>query len=178
MRQLIVPLFLILIAGSVFFTFIDPVYKETNQMKVKISRLDEALNRSREIAKLRDSLNQRRNAIPANDLDFLQKLLPNHVDNVDLVLEIDRIALQNGVLLEDTTVSGETRAENTLGPDEGSIGTIEMNIRVIGPYDAFRRFVMDIERSMRISDIVSMGFTADDKDLSHYSVTARTYWLK
>lgn len=178
MRQLIVPLFLILIAGSVFFTFIDPVYKETNEVKEKISRLDEALNRSREIAKLRDSLNERRNSISPNDLDFLQKILPNHVDNVELVLEVDRLAAQDGVLLQDTTVSGETRAENTLGPDEGSIGTIEMNIRVIGPYNAFRTFVMDLERSLRISDIIAMGFSADDDDLSQYSVTVRTYWLK
>ena len=45
-------------------------------------------------------------------------------------------------------------------------------------YDNFRRFMKDIEQSLRIIDVKSVSFTAGDNGLNEYNVSIQTYWLK
>ena len=58
---------------------------------------NEALNNSKALEDKRDTLTAKYNTIDPNDLIKLQKLLPDNVDNIRLILEIGQIAsLRNG----------------------------------------------------------------------------------
>jgi len=52
-------------------------------------------------------------------------------------------------------------------------------IAVLSSYAVFIKFLEDIEKSLRIVDVVSIGFDSkDENDIYDFNVSIRTYWLK
>ena len=61
----------------------------------------------------RDTLNNKYNTFSKTDLDKLNKILPDNVDNIKLILDIQRIAQTYGMDIQnikfDASVTGEKR---------------------------------------------------------------------
>ena len=179
MRKYLLPLILLLVSVGVFFAFIDPFYKDVQTIRVQTTELDEALNNSKQIQATRDQLLERFNAISNQDLERIKKMLPDHVDNVKLILEIDRIASQYGMTIKDIVVADRGRGSGeTIGSAERPLGAIRLNLAITGSYRSFLSFISDLERSLRIVDIVSLNFAATADDFNQYDLGIRTYWLK
>jgi len=181
MRYL-VPIIIITVAVGIFFTVSDPLYNGIKETRKEIVKLDEALARSKQILALRDSLLLKYNNILPQDLEKVEKLLPKTIDNVRLILEVSRIAIQNGVALQGVNVVGSSELggeTGILGPDEKLHGTIGLSFTLVGKYDAFRNFLGDLERSLHMVDVVSLGFNTQGAELiNQYNVLVQSYWLK
>ena len=78
------------VAGGIFFLYTQPAYDNVQVLKGRIAQYDQALDKAAELQQLKQSLLSRFNAFRPEDLDRLQKLLPDHVDNVRLILDLDR----------------------------------------------------------------------------------------
>lgn len=211
MMRTLLPIVLIVLAGLIFFYLADPLL---NQPKVidsatgrtrggvkalnqEIAVLNEALGNARAIqtkfADLRDNVY---NQIKDEDLARLDKLMPNSVDNVQLIIDINTIAKNNAMLIKNVYIkaddnnnnnqlsgSNPTPADNlsaaTLtGAGSLTRGTVLIGFSVAGSYEAFNKFLKDLADSLRIVDVNSLSFTADDRDFYQYNVELRTYWLK
>src|SRR3989344_1966049 len=85
---------IIFLAGAVglFFWFIDPTYAQIKELRVEEAEFDNALTRARDLKEVRDELIKRYNAFLPSDISRLKKLLPDHVDNVRLIIDLDSIA--------------------------------------------------------------------------------------
>jgi Tfp pilus assembly protein PilO len=176
--RFITPIILIVLAIGLFVWYINPTYGTITELRAEAAQYDMALNRSQELIAVRDALLSKYNMIPSNDLARLRKLLPDHVDNVRLILDMNNIAAQYGMTLANISLT-ETSAEgNELGADTSPLGAIEFSFSVRSTYNNFLDFLADLENSLRIVDVVNVSFTADATALSTYRVTVRTYWLK
>ena len=172
---------LIFLAASVtlFFTFIDPLYKEVKITQGQIVQLDEALSDSRKIQDIRDSLLARSNSIALDDLEKIKKVLPDHVDNIRLILEINRIAGERNLVIQSVRVgSAPVLKQSALGPDERLYGTSGLDVTVAGSYRSFINFLTDLERGLRIVDVKSVSFSGTPADFSQYTISLTTYWLR
>ena len=181
MIRYLFPLILLAVSIGIFAVFINPFYKQEIQpTRVQIAQLDEALSNAKRIQAERDALLEKFRTISDEDLERIKRLLPDNVDSVRLILEIDRIASQYGVIIKDIRVSDiSDAAGDGLGPREEKLyGAIGLSLTFIGSYDPFRNLVFDLERSLRIVDITTLSFTAIEQDLNQYSVGIQTYWLK
>jgi len=49
---------------------------------------------------------------------------------------------------------------------------------VTGPYSSFKGFLVDLEQSLRLSDVTALNFRAAGFDFDQYNMTLRTYWLR
>ena len=174
----IISAILIAISVAVFFLFTDPIYQETKVLKQQIAVLDETFTNSRRVQEVRDTLFGKFNAIPEADLARLLKTLPDNVDNVKLILEIDRIASQRGVDLKRIDVRDTAGDAGGLGPSGLPYGEIDIGLTLTGSYAAFRGFLKDIEESLRLADITELNFRAAGFDFDQYNLTLRTYWLR
>ena len=183
MMKYLLALVIIFVSVGIFLRFIDPLYKEIQDVQIKVAQLDEALTHSKEILSIRDSLLDKFNSIPENDLERLVKMVPDNVDNIGLILEIDRLVSEHAVTLKDITVSGGStqgsqRGQILSGTKEDPLGTIILNFVFSGSYSAFRNFLLSLERSLRLLNITALNFAATEEDLNQYHVTIETYWLK
>lgn len=110
----------------------------------------------------------------------MEKLLPDNVDNVRLILEIDDTASKYGMNLRDVSVSGgtETAGKNIVEATAKDFYTITLSFSVSSNYANFVKFIEDLERKLRIVDVSRIAFKASDSDFNEYRVSVETYWVE
>ncbi len=171
---------LILIVGAIglFFGYTNKRYQEIKTAKVEIEDLTKSLKQSKDILTKRADLQKRFNAFKATDLKSLDSLLPDYVDNVKLVLDMNTIAKKHGMDLKAIKVN-ESKSDSTdqINPIKEKNGSISVSFTVTAPYERFVSFLKDIEKSLRVVDVTSLSFKASDTGVYDYSVTLKTYWL-
>lgn len=182
MSKVIAPFFFLVVAVGLFFTYIDPAYKQVQALSTLDARLDAALTRSKELESVRDSLLARYGAFNDEDLSKLRKLLPDTVDNVRLIIDIDNIASTYGMRVKNFSFPKTVDAKSA-DVETGPIGTAEIAFITSGTYADFNAFLRNLETSLRLLDVravaITAGGVADQPEGTHqFSVTLQTYWLR
>ena len=98
---------LVCLSGAIalFFLYTKPTYDNLRSVTEKIGQYDLALDKAAELQRLKQSLLSRYNSFNPDDIERLHKLLPDHVDNVRLVLDLDTLASKHGLALQNGVVS-------------------------------------------------------------------------
>lgn len=190
----LIAIILTIAAVGLFYVYVSPTYSEILSLRAEKAEYDEALNNSQKVQDTRDELLGKYNGFSPTDLKRLEKLLPNSVDNIRLIIEIDSIASRYNMILKDVQVPTPTPLVGTAGaPNEAlpevktaPYGTAELSFGVVGQYETYRSFMKDLEKSLRIVDITGISFVGpkdakDAKDVSDtytFKTTLQTYWLK
>jgi Tfp pilus assembly protein PilO len=174
------PILFIIAAGALFFMVLDPAYDRIKILRVEEAKFNDALTRSRELQQVRDQLLSRYNTFARGDIERLEKFLPDHIDNVRLILDLDSIAARYGMRLRGVALeSSETRAQRgQVGPSENGYESLALSFSVTGSYNEFRAFLADLEQSLRLVDLIRVEFTSNGSGIYDYSVSLKTYWLK
>jgi len=201
MMRFIMPIVLIGISISVFFMFTDPLYKDVGTLGTKVTSYNEALNNSTMLENERDKLTAKFGTINPDNLTKLQKLLPENIDNIRLILEIEKIASPYNMVLTDVkynatdkSVAAPTVSETQGGAIAKSVvknyGIFDLEFSTTGSYNNFIAFLKDLESNLRIVDMLSVEFSSDtstsannnpktaSSEVYKYNFKIRTYWLK
>lgn len=181
--KFLLPAIFLLVSFGLFFMYIDDAYQNVKFLQEEQSSFNDALQKSKELQAIRDSLLSKYNTFSSVDLDRLEKMLPDNIDNVRLVLEIDSIASKYGMRISavtiDSGVSGVT-SEGAIGPTGEQYETVILSFNITAAYEDFVRFLKDIESSLRIVDITSINFSSENDfdEVYNYKIGIKTYWLK
>ena len=195
MFKFIFPTVIIGVTIAGFLIFTNPLYKDIMTEREQIKSYDEALTNSKALEAERDKLTQKYNSIDPENINRLQKLLPNNVDNIRLILEIEKVALPYGMVLKDVSYSsddekkeegGDQRSNIQINKSNKDYGVIELGFSTQGTYSNFINFIKDLENNLRIVDITSIDFSSSagtglGKSLTEvytFNFTVKTYWLK
>ncbi|MEK7071419.1 MAG: hypothetical protein AAB943_00600 [Patescibacteria group bacterium] len=198
MLKFIAPAILIAIAIAGFFVFTNPLYKDLVQLKEQAASYNEALDNSKRLENERDKLTKKYNTVDPENLAKLEKLLPDSVDNIRLILEIEKVALPFGMSLKDVQYDMVKKDSKTEGNNAGQSDTTsqpennrdygmwELSFSTSGTYNNFVNFIKDLERNLRIVDISSVQFSSNVgtglnpgfAEVYKYAVKIKTYWLK
>lgn len=198
--KLISPILFIAISLVLFFVVVDPLYKEIKQIKTDVSTYSTALNNSTELQKTRDSLIDVYKGVKAEDRERLAHLLPSTIGNIELILEIEKIASLYGMPIED--IKFEAKSLEDKSETEGQVdniivaendpnsnlpyGIFPMEFIIEGRYDTFLEFLKDLEHNLRLVDVKSISFVVPssasgasvDSSIYKYTLKVETYWLK
>jgi len=189
MGRTIVSLILFVAAGGVFFLYTQPTYDGVKETSAQVAQYDEALSKATELQSIKQSLLSKYNTFNPSDIDRLTKLLPDHVDNVRLILDIDSLATRHGMPIQNVVVSGATSAQGdptaigSVSASKQKYDSLTIKFSTQGSYQTFTQFMSDLETSLRIVDLVSLtisrtAITTTGDPIYSYDVTLRTYWLK
>ena len=180
----------------IFVMYVRPTYDAVQTNRAQVGRFDEALAKTREIQELKSSLLSRYNLFAGANLDRLQKMLPDHVDNVRLVLDMDGIASKYGIRIQNVAVQESGKADDeasgTVLNGGATTGrpyrSINLQFQVVATYDDFVLLLRDLESSLRIVDMTTLSvrrrsderlnIEGDVQDAIYtFGVSLRTYWL-
>lgn len=188
---------LIFLVGSagLFFFYTKPAYDSVKAIQSHIAEYDQALDKAAELQRLKQSLLSRYNSFSPVDVDRLHKLLPDHVDNVRLVLDLDTLANQHGFALQNVVINApgaaagasadaQAQAAAKIGPNRQTYDSLTLRFATSGTYTRFVDFIKALEDSLRIVDLVDLTMDPDSsvgpgsEPVYRYDITLRTYWLK
>lgn len=203
MIRFIMPIILIGISITVFFMFADPIYTDIKELRAQEASYNEALSNSKALENERDKLTAKKNSIDPGNLIKIQKLLPENIDNIRLILEIEQIALPYGMVLKDIKYSASDTVKSVASGEASAIqggaaeqnlprnyGVWDLSFSTKGTYNNFLNFTRDLETNLRIVDISSIAFSSDTASGSpgassslslesyKYDFKIKTYWLK
>jgi hypothetical protein len=177
----LIPIFLILASVGIFVFYINPTYQTIKSLQVDIASYEKAFSKSNEVLKKRGELQAKYKQFTSADLDSIKKLLPDHIDNVQLILDINGIARlpEHNMLISKIKIE-EDKSDTTvqIGPNNKLYSSILVSFKTKAEYSKFMSFIKELEQSLRLVDITNLSFKTDAKNLTEYSVTIRTYWLK
>lgn len=172
------------IAG--FAVFIVPHYNQISELRAQKADYEIVLANARKYKEERNALVKRYNAFDQSKINQLTTMLPGNPDNMKLILALQSVASQYGLLLQNVKTEDSADTSNaTSRPAPGSqtspdLGTITINFSVSGPYSAFTNYIRSIEKSLRMLEIQKISFAASDPKTQNYqyTVSVKTYWLK
>lgn len=191
MFRIIIPTVILVAAIGLFVVYTNPTYRDTGELKIAHAAYDKALSNSIELQAVRDQLTEKYNALSETDRDRLKKLMPDNVDNIRMLIDIDAIASQYGMKPRDvkfdakaTSKAGQEEVVATT-PDQVVVenkdyGTFELEFSVVGTYQNFLRFLNDMEKNLRLTDVQTISFQSADAGSTaiRYTIRIKTYWLK
>lgn len=180
---------LVIITGALvlFFGWTLPRYQSFSDLRAQASTLEEVLENSRRIQEVTSDLNERVNAISPQDLQRLERVVPNSINNVQLIIELQNIAERNRLALLNIDSSNEN--DNLTGnldlAEQDDYQTELLQFELVGTYENFVNFIEDVESNIRITDVKDISFslasvdeeaTTQDQLVYNFQVQVATYW--
>ncbi|MDB5266620.1 MAG: hypothetical protein JWN89_435 [Parcubacteria group bacterium] len=171
---------LILISIGLFYTFTNGEYKKSSDLRAESAKYEDLLANVSSLIETRDNLLVKYQAMPKEDVDRLSKVLPPSIDTVRLALDFDSIASRYGISIKN--IQTESKGNDTGAPGiivgSKTYETTTVSFEFVTNYENFKRFMTDIESSLRIIDVKAAAFDTTDTGLSTFKVSIETYSLK
>ncbi|MHB1163396.1 MAG: type 4a pilus biogenesis protein PilO [Minisyncoccota bacterium] len=180
----ILPAFALLVAIAIFFIYINPTWTGPIVVaKTTIALDDQALVAAQQYAEQQNKLAAARDAIDPANLAAVTTLLPDSVDNVGLILDLNALAARSGLSVANVDVASNsgTTAQSSSGPSAGNadpVGSIDLSLSATGTFAAFQTFLNGVERSQRLLDVRDVVVKGSDTGIYTYQMTIRLYWLR
>lgn len=194
MSSRILPTLALMLSVAIFFAYINPTWSESiAETKTAITANNDALAAAREFEAKKNELASARNNIDPGNLARLEKFLPDSVDNVGLILDVNALAARSGLSLSNLDVtrnelnnaagsvavavsSATTAAAPTVRGNP--VGSADLSLTAIGTYKALKDFLVGLEKSARLLDVRDITVKSSDTGVYNYQMAIRLYWLR
>lgn len=183
-----ISLLFIAISITVFFVMVKPKYTALQDLRTQVAAANANLDTAAKLAQSRDQLIATYQGISKADLDNLKTLLPDSVDNIRLIIQINSLATKNNLsLLRNVDYQTEQITPTTQDPMivQRPYGEFVMSFQTTGQYKNFLAFISDLEQNLRLVDVTKVEFAPVEQGVQQsagtslsYKVTLQTYWLK
>lgn len=180
---------LILSSAGIIYVLFMPTYQVVQLAMAEKGEYEKALNDSRAVEERQSILGSKYNEMAPADVDRLEKMIPNSIDNIRLIIEVDKIAQRYNMTLENPIVSQQKDSMTSLQAVIAGVsgtsslyGIGKMTFGVNGSYETYIAFIKDLEKSLRLMDITAV--TLSDEQITDSVITydfkteIKTYWLK
>jgi hypothetical protein len=154
-----------------------------------------AIDSADKLIKLRDSVLKDYNALSDEDRIRIDKMIPNTVDNIRLVIDLNSVGLRHGFSLRDIKAVASSvaskqalpQAANKSSPTRSpgldsiptpTLDTVTVSFSVTAPYQQFIDLLHDLEANLRIMDLTHLTVSANTTGNYDFSVEFKTYWLR
>jgi len=186
MNSRILPSVSILLAIGILFGYAGPAWSGSlADTKAAIALDDQALAAAKEYAMQQNSLASARSAIDPADLARLSTFLPDSVDNVGLILDLNALAARSGLALSnvdvvtnDADASATQRGTLPGSTAQDPVGSVNISLTAVGTFGALQAFMAGVERSARLLDFRDIVVKGSDTGVYTYQMTLRLYWLR
>lgn len=194
MMNRLVPIIMILAAIGIVFGYISPTYtNDVNAAQTQIAGYDSALVQAAAFSQKETDLTTQENAIMPADMANLKTYMPDGVDNIQLIVDLDALASKYGVSLSGFSIQNNSANNaSSTGSVTGSVAgtnsggfqstnmtnSLDLAVTATGTYNAFQTFLATAEQSARPLDVTKLSLKSSNTGVYTYAITFRIYWLK
>lgn len=186
MNERILPLVALLAAAGIFFFYVNPTWSgPIAETKAAIDFDDRALAAAEDYAKQQNTLASARNAIDPENLDRLTRFLPDSVDNIGIIIDLNALAARSGLSLTNIDVAADVSSGEAMSPQSAlpssrvsPIGSVDLTVAAVGTYESLQSFLIGVERSARLLNIQDLLVKGSETGVYNYQMKLRLFWLR
>ena len=174
---------LILISLGLFFLLGKPAFSNISALKTEKQEYRTAIEQINLFENKKNELITKLNNIPASDRQRIETFLPTKERIIRLITDIDGIASKHGISIASAD-SGEPRTDLSRSvselPEQKIYNSKTIDITFSSDYANLIKFLVDLEKSLRIIDVrsITFGQGTDFSSVYNYKVSLEVYWLK
>ncbi len=160
------------------FFYVKPQYAKIQAHKTEGAEYDALIAQAQELKDLRLQLEAKQNSFTEDDLARLSKLVPEKVDTARLILDVSGVAAKYAITLNDLNTK-EVSSKSVSADAKKTYKSTSLSFNFQTSYEAMLAFAKDLEKSLRMVDVVDISVTTD-KTISpflNYQITLQAYWL-
>jgi hypothetical protein len=188
MKNIFAVLLILSSIGIIYMLFM-PAYRVVQTAMAEKGQYEKALNDSRAVEERQSVLGSKYNEMNPVDVDRLEKMIPNSIDSIRLIIEVDKIAQRYNMTLDEPMVSQQKDSMTSLQAVIAGVsgtsslyGVGKMSFGVTGSYETYIAFIKDLEKSLRLMDITAVSLS-NEKIVGSvitydFKTEINTYWLK
>ena len=191
---------LLIAAVAVFFLpgyGISAKYAEVQTVKKEIAEYQTAADNARKLTEQRDAIQDTYNSFSPEEKKRLDLILPDNIDSVRYILEVEDIGRKFGMPIKDVNFSANKSVADgdvVIGAKEKPYGVFTFQFSTEGKFSDFLLLLESIEKNLRIMDIQGISFSSGDgttsrslfggqtqsqaSDIYSYQIKMQSYWLK
>jgi Tfp pilus assembly protein PilO len=179
---------LIIVAIGLYFTITKGVLAEANVIRDSNREYITAIQNAKDLIALRDKVLADYNKLTPEDREKLDKIVPQNVDNIRLVIDLNSVALRHGLALKGINASASASASPNSQNTQAGMGQINtpkhqldivtVSFGLSAPYQQFISFLQDLESSLRILDVSGISVTSNENGVYDWRIELKTYWLR
>lgn len=186
MNSKILPFLALIVSAGILFAYVGPTWSGSiAATKSAIAFDNQALAAADQYASQQNSLASSRNAISSSDLARVEAFLPDSVDNVGLILDLNALAARSNLALSNIDVvsgvtggAGRSATKGLPAAGASPVGSVDLSLSAVGSYSALKSFLIGVERSARLLDVRDIVIKGSDTGVYNYQMTLRLYWLR
>lgn len=186
MMTRVFPLIALFISVGIFFAYINPTWTGSiATLRAQIAQDNQSIVMADTYIQREKELLASKNAMDTASLDRLEKFLPDSVNNVAIILDLNALAARSGLFLKSINVSqsNSSSAASGTGLDASAAafmptGSVDLTLSSSGTYQAILSFLQGVELSERLLDVQNVQITGSDTGVYDATMTIRLYWLR
>jgi hypothetical protein len=159
MNRYFLPIIFSLLTVAVYVFSIDPLWSDIQQRRAREDQLTGYLADAKIAQAKIDDIKAQYDAFPQGSDDDLHVLLPDSVDSTKLIIDIEAVVTRRGLFMKGPTVSNTSNTVNG-----SSVAATTFAFSVKAPYPIFRDLLRDLEASLALRDLATIGFTTTGVD--------------
>lgn len=184
---------IILALGFIFtlLFYLIPEWQTFGALRAQMSTAKTLATEMDDLIKNRDTLVDTINTISKEDLERLEKMLPRGQNASQFLVLLEGLVVRHGLSIKRIDLGGaiETRGRTAAPgqPKPGlasaqpkstkTINEFPLTIGLFGSYGAFKAFLADLEKNIRLTDTESISFTSPSRgDLTDFTIKVKTYY--
>jgi len=160
---------IIIISIIVYPYFISPLWKDIQDLTQKKESLNETIKKVEEFVIVRDNLLNKKKQFSDEELSRVNILLPSGVDEIQTILNLQQLALSNGLVIENISASEGERERGRGGRSEESSDIelytpVSVSLSFLGNYNQLKTFLKVLSESLTLFEISSLSFGRPDEE--------------
>jgi hypothetical protein len=198
MNKNLVSILLIAASLAMFWFFLKPKYSEVMTLQDKRKEYQKYLEDAEEVRHLRGKLLAAKANISKEDWAKLDRILPDKLEDHQLLLDLNGIASLYGAELtafsteagkessppapniNTEALEGDAPVDAPVPEQVSAHKTLLVNVSFDGSFRNFLGLLQEIERSINLSDVTSLSINTGNASKGSYGITLviNNYWLK
>ena len=184
MSPKLINILLIVSSAALYYIFIGPIWSgvgsilapERGGVKTLIAteaKYKDTLSKADDLFKQGNELSSQYKAVKDTDKQKMLLMVPEKIEKIRLLSEMDKIANLTGMSLANVFVLEEVSTDKLKG-------AYAISFSVKTTYSNFKKFMRNYENSLRLFTLESVKFAVPAKidDPIDFKVTLKTYYLK
>ena len=153
-QRYLIPLLIVILSSSVYILYVDATYKDIGRLIGNADVLKGYIVDADNARTKLDAIAEEYNSFPPVGVSRLDVLLPEKIDNVRFIIDLNEVAMRHGVQV----LSPEVKMSQSSGPESSSLSFVpsEIKFKVVSTYNVFYEFLVDLERSLALRDVGSI----------------------
>ena len=149
--------------------------------------LTQAMEDAKALQERAAELERQAASISPDNITRLDNFLPDSVDDIQLVVDLNTIASRSGMGLGEVKLGADQTRRRSVERETGqavpAVETVAVSFTVDGSYGQLKAMISDLAKSLRILEVKQLKFASVAEDGSEtgrykYEITVETYWLK